>query len=122
MNLIEIWNYNETWLQARCPSQLADFEKLLLAGNDGDILIAELERLLQEAQDIRPTSAGLRLAFANIWLSLEVWANDLEQEAYAEMIDAPETYDELEEFLLQMIDNYQPTDLVGSRFYDEKGF
>lgn len=121
MTLIEEWNYQELWLLARCPEELAQLETLMLQEGTELALKEGLQSLLLKAESLSPNPEGLRVAFSNIWLSLEVWANDQEAQAYQEMIDDASTYADLEEFLLQMLESYQPEDLINTRFYVEKG-
>lgn len=118
----ERWAYHKYWVMAHSQAHYNAIRQLF----KGNAWSAEkelvFEQLLVEAAAIAPTPATLRTAYQHIWGYFKKMANEEEREAYKEMIGDLSVYDELEAFLLQMIENYQPYYLVNSKFYDEGGF
>lgn len=116
------WAYHKYWVMGHSQAHYNAI-RLLFKGNDwSDEKTITFQRLLAEAAAIPPTPATQRTAYQHIWGYFKKIANSEEREAYKEMIGDEATYDDLEAFLLQMIENYQPSYLVHSKFYEDGGF
>ncbi|MFA9493323.1 DUF1722 domain-containing protein [Streptococcus sp. E17BB] len=115
------WAYHKYWVMGHSQAHYNAI-RLLFKGNDWSAdKEKDFYRLLAEAQAIAPTGATLRTAYQHIWGYFKKVANDEERDAYKEMIGDETTYEELGEFLVQMIENYQPKYLVNSKFYEDGG-
>lgn len=116
-----LWAYHKYWVMGHSQAHYNAI-RLLFKGNDWSAeKEADFHRLLTEAQALAPTGATRRVAYQHIWGYFKKKATAEEASTYKQLVADEASYDELEAFLLDLIDRYQPAYLVRSKFYQERG-
>lgn len=117
------WAYHKYWVMGHSQIHYNEL-RALFRGNCWSKEKADRYReILQEAATISPTKATLTTSYQHMWGYFKKKASDEEREVYKRLIQqvCPEK-DSLRPFMLELIARFQPSYLLVSKFFDEKGF